>query len=115
MILWKIEPVAQRGDPRWLDHPVWEEVVVRAPTAAEARVLAAGLERREQPEGRSLGNESQSFSSGFEDEKLYGVRRIDPVGKEREGDPEEGPPEVVSARKAPNSPSDLSRAPARPT
>ena len=33
MSLWKIEPVAQPDDPRWLSHRMWNEVIVRADSA----------------------------------------------------------------------------------
>jgi hypothetical protein len=66
--LWRIEPVAAPDDPRWLDHPVWAELVVRAATAAEARRAAASAEELSaEADGRS----------GLDDEKLYWVRRLD--------------------------------------
>ncbi|MGF1610148.1 MAG: hypothetical protein ACFCUQ_12185 [Kiloniellales bacterium] len=98
MALWKIVPVADPGEPRWLDHPIWAEVVVRAPTAALARVLAANMERRAMEVDAPAGNESHSFSSGFEDEKLYEVRRLEPRDEPAlDGD---GPEAVVRATKA---------------
>lgn len=66
--LWRIRPVADPTDPRWLDHPIWSEVIVRAASAAEARRAAAAADDAEPAaEGRS----------GFDDEKLYWVRRVD--------------------------------------
>lgn len=68
MPLWRIRPVAEPDDPRWLDHPIWSEVVVRADSAAQARRAAAASESTEaEGDGRS----------GFDDEKLYWVRRVD--------------------------------------
>lgn len=78
MALWKIEPVTDADRSRWLDHPIWVEVVVRAPSAALARLLAAEMERDAMIDHASAGNESHSFSSGFDDEKLYRVRPLDP-------------------------------------
>lgn len=97
MALWKIVPVAGKGDPRWLDHPIWAEVVVRAPTAAQARVLAAEMERREAGDAAPAGNESLSFTGGFEDEKLYRVMRLGPEEAPDFGP--EGPEAVLRARR----------------
>lgn len=66
MPFWLIRPVAEPDDPRWLDHAVWAEVIVRAESAAQARMSAAD-EIEAPTEGRS----------GFDDEKLYWVRRLD--------------------------------------
>lgn len=74
MPLWKLAPAAAADDPRWLDHAMWSQVVVRAPTAAMARVLAGQLER--DPDAPSLGNESHDFKSAFDDEKLYWVEEL---------------------------------------
>ncbi len=67
--LWRIVPVANDDDPRWLDHPIWGEVMVRAGSAADARRRAAALDRRD-----DAGNDGRS---GFDDEKLYAVRPVD--------------------------------------
>lgn len=75
MSLWTIEPAAAEDDPRWLDHAVWRRVVVRAPTAARARQVAARLER--EPLDNPDANQRQAFRSAFEDEKLYWVRQLD--------------------------------------
>lgn len=99
MSLWMIEPVAPAEDSRWLDFPHWAEVAVRAPTAAEARLVAGRMEWRLTADAVPVGNESHSFRSGFEDEKLYWVRRLEP-GELPEATPE-GPPEVLHARAAP--------------
>lgn len=72
MRLWTIEPVASPDDPRWQERTIWRRVVVRAESAAAARVMAAQLERTE--DEPSDGNGSASFRSGFEDEKLYWVK-----------------------------------------
>lgn len=96
MTLWAIVAVAGKDDPRWLDYPAWDELVVRAPTAAAARLVAAEFERRHAPDD-AIGNESPACSSGVADDKLYQVRRLDPAAA-----PElvpEGPDEVVRATK----------------
>ena len=54
MPLWRIRPVAEPDDPRWLDHAIWSEVVVRADSAAQARRAAAASEDADEPrDGRS--------------------------------------------------------------
>lgn len=78
MPLWKIEPVADPDDARWLDHKIWREVIVRAPTAALARLAAARMELDHVTP--PAGNEEPSARSAFEDEKLYAVREIEPEG-----------------------------------
>lgn len=77
MPLWKIEPAASPDDPRWLDHEMWREVVVRAPTAALARLEAGKLES--DPVVPPTGNELPSSRTAFEDEKLYQVKLLEPA------------------------------------
>ena len=72
--MWKLTPVASADDPRWQDRTIWKEVIVEAPTAAFARQFAA--EWALQDMDGQVGNESPSQMSGFEDEKLYWVRRV---------------------------------------
>lgn len=95
MTLWLITPSAGREDTRWLDFPIWTEVIVRAPSAARARLLAAQMEAEMTADATPLGNESLAFRSAFEDEKLYQVRRLNP-GDAPEHAPE-GPERVLSA------------------
>lgn len=71
---WKLTPVASPGDPRWQGRAIWNEVIVEAPTAAFARQFAAEWELPDRL--RHIGNESPSPKSGFQDEKLYWVRRL---------------------------------------
>jgi len=95
MMLWRIYPVAAPGDPRWQAREIWEEVIVRASGAAFARVVASRLDG--QRPRYSLGNESQSYRSGFMDDKLYWVRRLKPEEAARYE--AAGPPDVLAARK----------------
>ena len=87
MPFWRIYPVAHRSDARWQGRKIWKEVVVRASSAAMARVIACELDRPAQPHRK--GNESHCFRSGFEDARLYWVQRIDQTdcgnGREAEG------------------------------
>jgi hypothetical protein len=77
---WKLTPVAAPGDPRWQGRAIWSEVIVEAPTAAFARQFAAEWELNDRL--RHVGNESPSPKSGFQDEKLYWVRRLPDDGRE---------------------------------
>lgn len=97
MTLWQIVPVAPIESAQWLDHPIWQEVVVRAATAAAARALAADMDRRESGAQVPSGNESHSFRSGFESEKLYWVKRLNP--EEEPTLDTDGSPEVLRAEK----------------
>lgn len=96
MALWRLRPIAEAQDPRWQDRRIWREALVRAATAAEARLVAAGLDRRTAEP--SNGNESESFRSGFIDEKLY---RVDFAGED------DGPAEVIEADAPPGTPPTL--------
>lgn len=95
MPLWRITPIADPDDSRWLDHQRWEEVVVAAQSAGRALHLAAEMESRAAPEG--VGNESVPFKSGFEDEKLY---RIDRLSESEAGeyDGDEAEERIIEAR-----------------
>jgi hypothetical protein len=73
---------------------VWKEVIVRAETAAMARLVARSLDQRSTDQGpRSVNSE---FWSAFRDEKLYWIQRVSSRQAERFGD-ETGPDEVVAA------------------
>lgn len=72
--LWRIHPVAQPTDSRWQGRRIWAEVIVRAQSAAMARLIASKLD--EPPVPSRIGNETLCFRSGIEDEKLYWVRRL---------------------------------------
>lgn len=75
MPIWRIYPVARPGDPVWQGRNIWKEVVVRAQSAAMARLIAGELDRPVQRHRK--GNESLCFRSGFDDIKLYWVTRLD--------------------------------------
>jgi len=96
MQLWKIEPVARADDPRWLNHPRFAHVVVRAETAAEARLLAASGENSGAP--AAVGNETHGDVAGLSDEKLY---RVAPLPAEERGAlTPDGGAAVLSRRRA---------------
>src|SRR3546814_1596119 len=95
MPLWAIEAIAVSEDSRWQDFPIWAEVVVRAPTPAQARLVAAAMEGGQIADPTTVGNETLAFRSGFQDEKLYQVRQVHLTGTS-----DDGPDEVLSARQA---------------
>ncbi|MBU1209717.1 MAG: hypothetical protein KJ587_00405 [Alphaproteobacteria bacterium] len=67
-------PTADPGDPRWLDRKCPGEVLVRADSAADARIVAAMAEI-DFPETNAKPSHGVStrFASCFRDEKLYDV------------------------------------------
>lgn len=95
MALWSLEASAVAEDTRWLDLPIWADVVVRAPSAAQARLVAAAMEAAAIGDPTTQGNETLTFRSGFQDEKLYRVRQVHLTDV-----PEDGPEAVLSARQA---------------
>lgn len=78
MPLWRISPAPRDLESARLDYGQWSEVIVRAGTAAEARILAS---RELGDRSKVIGNETAAGYSGLEDEKLYHVVRL---GKEAE-------------------------------
>ena len=74
MPLWRFIPVAGEDDSHWQDRRIWEGVVVRAPSAAMARVFAE--EAEEQRVRGNVGNETKSYRGGFGDPNLYWVERL---------------------------------------
>jgi hypothetical protein len=76
MYLWRITPTARPSDTRWEDHPVYDEVIVRAETAAMAR-LTAGRGLYDRDVATQFGQEHDPiFISAFNDEKLYAVAQL---------------------------------------
>ena len=96
MALWQFEPVAEATDPRWLDHPRFERVVVRAETSAQAREVAACVIESADRKA-SVGNETSAGSSALRDEKLYTVKAIAPEMLS-DSDPDGPAAVLVSAR-----------------
>lgn len=73
MPLWQISPAPRDLESARLDYGRWSEVIVRADTAAEARILAS---RELGDRSRVTGNETAAGYAGLEDEKLYHVVRL---------------------------------------
>lgn len=93
MPLWKFVPIARPDDPTWQDRPVWYDRIVRAETAAEARVQAARYNR--DPTDLLADLEKADLGGGFLSEKLYEVYELDPA--EAAAFPAQGEPGVVQA------------------
>jgi hypothetical protein len=92
MALWRLIPVADRTDSRWQDRRIWHDVVVRAPSAALARIVAEQAEEHFAP--GHVGNETGGGTGGFSDNALYWVERLSSAEAPRYG-AEAGPPAVV--------------------
>jgi hypothetical protein len=71
LALYRLVPVARPDDPNWDRAPNRGEVVVRARSSGDARVVAAQAETEE-----GIGGEftTRVSASAFMDEKLYTVR-----------------------------------------
>lgn len=88
--VWRLLPAAKPDDPTWEGRPIFSEVIVRAPTSAQARVEAAKLAR--DPDDVFASLEKADPDGGFTNEKLY---RVVPVPPEEAGEFGEGEPGVV--------------------
>ena len=100
MRLWRITPSAPPNDLRWLGGPVWREIVVRAGTAAEARVVAARMEADQQgfrPGENTAGAAAMGYQSALYDEALYHVAELPEGGSGPL--PGRDQPEIVSAQR----------------
>ncbi len=99
--LWRITPLAAPDDPYWQDRPIWLSVVVRAATAAEARVMAERLARDRLDPAGDL--ERADLGGGFDSEKLYRVTALEGPDAAEWGDGEPGILRAVRAE-APTGP-----------
>jgi hypothetical protein len=78
LALYRLRPVAAPDDPRWDNAPGHGEVIVRAASPADARIVAAGAEDDFLESGAKPGDgTSTRFASAFRDEKLYHVEEVD--------------------------------------
>ena len=92
MPLWRLIPVADPRDSRWQDRQIREGLIVRAPSAAMARIYA---DRQVPSTGDgAVGNESRSFRGGFADANLYWVQRV-PATEAKQLGGDTGPDGVV--------------------
>jgi hypothetical protein len=74
MPYWRFEPIARPGDPRWQGRRIYRDVVVAADSPGLA-ILHASAAHRPTPMPK-IGNETLCYRSGFEDHRLYRLRRI---------------------------------------
>ena len=88
MPIWRITPAPRNLESARLDYGRWSEVIVRASSAARARIVAAiELADLTQP----VANESAASGGGLQDEKLYHVARVSgAAGRFREDSRSEG-------------------------
>jgi hypothetical protein len=89
LALYRLVPIARPDDPNWERAPNRGEVVVRARSSGDARVVAA---QEETSEGRAGLFTTKLTASAFLDEKLYTVRD-EPSGQY----PPDGPRIVLDA------------------
>jgi hypothetical protein len=94
LALFRLVPRAAPDDPRWLGHIPSDGVVVRARSAADARVVAAEAETDFLDiDAKPSHGVSTRFASAFRDELLYQAVEI------AEGEfSRAGPREVVAGR-----------------
>lgn len=93
--LWRLVPAARPDDPAWLGLDIWQEVVVRADTPAQARTEAG---RMSLDPGDPIGSlERADRDAGFTSEKLYRVLPLPEDEAKAYGD---GPNGVLRAVKA---------------
>lgn len=92
MALWELTPVARSDDPNWQGRRQYARVLVRAATAAEARVVASSLDTPDtSPEA---GDQHPRLKSGLSDEKLYAATPVDADATDADAD---GADAVISA------------------
>ncbi|WP_367716636.1 hypothetical protein AB2N04_01785 [Nitratireductor sp. GISD-1A_MAKvit] len=94
MGIYKLQPLAEPTDSNWDRAPCHGEVIVRALSPADARIVASEAEP-DFLETDALPGDGVStrFASAFRDDKLYTV-----VGMKDSGFPEDGQRAVLSGR-----------------
>lgn len=98
MTLWRLTPAARAEDPRWLNRPRFDDVLVRAPSAGEARRLAA--ESESPAAAPAVGNETHGGAPALGDPKLYALSPVAAADADANGFSAEGPAEVLRRRRA---------------
>lgn len=90
--LYRLLPIAAGNDPRWDMATFQGEVVVRARSAADARLVAADAEADFREVQAAPGDgKTTGMASAFRNDKLYTV-----VDEEPGAHPAQGPREVVA-------------------
>lgn len=81
--VYRLEPIAQRDDPRWDNSPYQGVVVVAARTTGDARIVAAQRELDfMEVDAAPAEGVTTSDASAFRSEKLYTVIEIDRARKD---------------------------------
>lgn len=85
--LYRLVPLAAADDPNWDKAPSHGEVLVRAHSPADARIVAAEAEGdfRTRDAHPGHGN-TTAFASAFRDDKLYTVVEADEANGPGEGE-----------------------------
>jgi hypothetical protein len=76
-LLWRFTPVASPNDPTWQGRKVWSYLEIVAATSGEAILLAARYEETQAGRSTVDSQDHQQLRSGFEDERLYRVDRLE--------------------------------------
>ncbi|WP_407863375.1 hypothetical protein [Phyllobacterium phragmitis] len=96
--IFRLVPIAEPNDPRWDNSPYQGEVVVRARSAADARLVASGAEKDFlEIDAALIDDASTRMWSAFREDKLYTV-----IEDESGSFPAQGPREVLHGRIDPN-------------
>ena len=90
--LFRLTPSASLSDPRWLDQQIPGEIIVRAHSPADARIVASQAEI-DFPDINAKPSHGigTRFASCFRDEKLYSVEEM-----QSDALSSDGPREIVS-------------------
>ncbi|KXF79142.1 hypothetical protein ATN84_05265 [Paramesorhizobium deserti] len=92
--IFRLVPIAEANDPRWDNSPYQGEVVVRARSPADARLVASEAERDFLDIGAKLSDDASTRTwSAFRDDKLYTV-----IENESGAFPTEGPRKILQGR-----------------
>lgn len=75
--LWRLSPVARPDDPTWQGRRIWSELQIVAISSGEALILAARFALGQANEHTRGSQDRQQLRSGFEDERLYRIDRLD--------------------------------------
>lgn len=96
--IFRLVPIAEPNDPRWDNSPYQGEVVVRARSAADARLVASEAEKDFlEIDAALIDDASTRMWSAFREDKLYTV-----IEDESGAFPAQGPRAVLHGRIDPN-------------
>lgn len=76
--IYRLEPIAAAGDPRWANSPNHGVVVVAARTSGDARIVAASRELDYmEVDSAPAEDVTTANASAFRDDKLYSVIEVE--------------------------------------